>query len=51
MNKESIIARLNDLETQLQQAINTANALTCAVQDCKYWLEVVETEELKKAGE
>jgi hypothetical protein len=38
MTKEALIARKKLLETELERAIATANALKGALQDVEYWL-------------
>ena len=49
ITKESIQARIQDLENQKKQMEANANALAGAIQDCQYWLEVVKNaEEAKK---
>ena len=39
MTREQIEKRLAELEAQREQALANANALSGAIQDCRYWLE------------
>lgn len=40
-------ARINKLESDIEQAIATVNAIEGALKDCHYWLEILEKEESK----
>lgn len=45
MNKTTIEARIVVLQDGYTRAINDANALSGAIQDCKYWLALLEQEQ------
>ena len=42
ITKEDVLARQGDLERQLKQALDTAQACYGAIEDCAYWLKVLE---------
>lgn len=48
MNKELIQERIKLLEQEREQARNTLIAYEGAIQDCKYWLEQVESKSIEK---
>ncbi len=44
ITKEDIETRKSQLQSELEQARNTMNALHGAIQDCDYWLEQLDEE-------
>lgn len=51
MTKEQVEARLAELEKELEQLYANANAISGAIQDCKYWLAQFDAEEAKAIEE
>lgn len=49
VTKEALESRIRDLQTQKDQAIANANALTGAIQDCQFWLDQIRASEEKAA--
>ena len=50
MNKASVEARKEDLQRQREQLVANINAVVGALQDCDYWLSVIEEEERQAAN-
>lgn len=47
MNKEMLEKRINELQSQKDMSIANANACAGGIEDCKYWLHVLDEEEKK----
>lgn len=45
INKESLEARLAQLQKQYEQTVVTAQILQGAIQDCQFWLARIQAEE------
>jgi hypothetical protein len=50
MNKEAITARRAALTSARDQAIANVNLITGGIQDCDYWLTMIEQEAAKAAA-
>ena len=50
MNREAVEKRLEELRSSFEQAISNANAIQGAIQDCEYWLKIIEEEAEKSAS-
>jgi hypothetical protein len=52
MNRESILARLDELHGALTKTLSNYNALEGARQECELWLKKLdENDQIKKEGE
>lgn len=51
ITKEAIEKRKEQLQADYQQAIGTVQAIGGAIQDCDYWLKLLETQEVKPTEE
>ena len=51
LTKDAIEKRLAMLEKDYESTIANANAISGAIQDCKYWLEQLATVDIKEQGE
>jgi len=45
MNKEALEKRIAELQKELDQMQANGNAIIGAIQDCKYWLSILEKNE------
>lgn len=51
MDKQEVLARIQQLEFQKVQSIAQANAIDGAIQDCKYWIEEFDKKEREQKAE
>jgi hypothetical protein len=42
MDRAALEARIADLEAQRERTIATVNVINGAIEDCKYWLSVID---------